>query len=271
MKTLRFFNHYSIDVSLGTMVSSRFMAEILSVDLSWATTILLGLSVWIIYTFDHLEDARSINSNAVTPRHRVHQKHFHLLSYLMISALILAAVLIFFIPHTTLLWGTVMVCMVGIYFILLKFLNMAFSYYKEVMISIVYSFGIMVGPLSIFHGSLTHLHYAIFAQFVLIAFSNLLVFSLYEEHEDRQQRFPSLVQVLGKRKTHILLQVVFLIQLGLLIWLFFNDAMAAVPLILAGMAFVLFVLSINKTFFKASRTYRLLGDFVFILPVLLLI
>jgi hypothetical protein len=69
-------NILSLDVVAGAVAGALFFGEILQVQLSFSVLTALGLTVWIIYTLDHLRDAKQILNVASTDRHRFHQEHF---------------------------------------------------------------------------------------------------------------------------------------------------------------------------------------------------
>ena len=69
----------------------------------------LGLTVWIIYTIDHLRDAKKISHQASTERHRFHQRNFRILICPLDGVAILVDVLtIFFIRKQILEWGLIL-------------------------------------------------------------------------------------------------------------------------------------------------------------------
>ena len=95
-KTYRFINNTSLDVVAGAISSALFFARIMHVTSLPQGIISLGLSVWIIYTTDHLLDARRIKQLASTERHRFHQNNFFILSVLLLLALLADVAIIFY-------------------------------------------------------------------------------------------------------------------------------------------------------------------------------
>ena len=57
MRFYRFLNLISMDVAAGAMVCAAFFAPIFKMELRTDTLVSLGISVWIIYSADHLLDA----------------------------------------------------------------------------------------------------------------------------------------------------------------------------------------------------------------------
>ena len=70
----------SLDVSFGATIMSAFIAHFLGVQVGMNIYISLFIAVWLIYTIDHLIDAKRIKSEAQSFRHKFHQKHFKPLS-----------------------------------------------------------------------------------------------------------------------------------------------------------------------------------------------
>src|SRR5690606_1037114 len=79
LKTYRLLNSLSIDVAAGAVICALFLAEILRSRPGTPALIMLGLTVWIIYSADHLLDARRIEREAVTHRHSFYQRHFQVM------------------------------------------------------------------------------------------------------------------------------------------------------------------------------------------------
>ena len=95
IKFYRFVNILSIDVALGSVCCAAWFAEILNATLKPYALVSLGLTVWIIYTADHLLDARKIHAPASTERHRYHQENFTLLFYLLLFAVLVDLIFVF--------------------------------------------------------------------------------------------------------------------------------------------------------------------------------
>src|SRR5688572_24614318 len=72
----RIIRHLSIDVAIGASSMMGLVAAFLGVDVDSIYYFLLFLITWLIYTTDHLMDARSIPHDANTARHRFHQTYY---------------------------------------------------------------------------------------------------------------------------------------------------------------------------------------------------
>ena len=85
----RLLNILSIDVAAGAVICALFFARLFEVQIKPYGLISLGLTVWIIYTADHLLDGIKTHHRAATKRHQFHQYHFKVLCVVMIVAIII--------------------------------------------------------------------------------------------------------------------------------------------------------------------------------------
>src|SRR6476659_9916470 len=85
-------NILSLDVVAGAVICSIFFSQVFNTVIRVSGIISLALSVWIIYTVDHLLDARRITRQASTVRHRFHQKNQKILySVLLLAFLVVVS------------------------------------------------------------------------------------------------------------------------------------------------------------------------------------
>src|SRR5687767_3029402 len=108
IKFYRLLNILSIDVALGSVCCAAWFAEIFNVNLKPYVLMALGLTVWIIYTIDHLLDARKIHVSASTERHRYHQTNFTPLLYALLIALLVDLIFVFLLRRIVFQWGIVL-------------------------------------------------------------------------------------------------------------------------------------------------------------------
>lgn len=262
----KYLNILSLDVVAGACICSMFVADFLNVQLHWATVATLAMCVWLIYTFDHLNDAKNIPHEANTERHRFHQRHFKTLTVCCIVTLMMAALLLFKIPNETVLWGAALSCLVLGYFLLLHLLKLKSSYHKEGTIAVLYAAGVLLGPLSVYEGELGWRIGAVFVQFSLLAFTNLVAFAVFERASDEQDFSPSLVRAIGKVRSEILLKFLTLLQMAIAVTLLFQDGFLLLELTVISMILLLSSLIFLKEFYARAYLYRLVGDAVFLLP-----
>ena len=60
LRFYQYINILSLDIAAGAVISAVFFAQIFNVQIKPYGLLALGLTVWIIYTVDHLRDAKKI-------------------------------------------------------------------------------------------------------------------------------------------------------------------------------------------------------------------
>lgn len=270
-KIYRYLNILSLDVAVGASICTVYLSKFFHVDISWPPAVVLGLTVWLIYTFDHLQDSRKIGSSANTIRYLFHQRYSNILTICCVGVLILISMLVFKLSSSTLMLGSALSCLVIAYFIFLHFLGLKASYHKEVSIAVIYSTGIFLAPFSLYKGQIFGIHILIFMQFVNMAFINLMIFSWLENDKDRHNNFPSLVHILGIKLSKTLIFVLLLAQLLTSVFLINSYKIVDISYIILAMTTILGGIAFFSEYFVQNERYRVIGDFVFLIPVLGLI
>lgn len=265
LKIIDFVQNLSLDIVAGAVISTLFFANALSVSLPSSVLIGLAIAIWLIYTADHLLDARKIDGEAINPRHNFHQRHFKLLA--VVAVLIFGGGIfnMFFLPQATIYWGLALVLLSGLYFLFLKLSKSEKG--KELFGALVYAAGIAVGPLSISE-SVEVIHIVLLAQFFLLASVNLMLFPIYETSMDIEEGISS-VATRDLKKTifsiRIFLALSFILVVAEVIAF---EGLDQEPAIMLLMSITLLVLFLYPQPFRKYRLYRILGDGVFFLPAL---
>jgi hypothetical protein len=263
----RLFNVLSLDVVAGALVCALFFARIFFVSITPYELIALGLTVWIIYTADHLRDARRIRQQASTARHRFHQLHFDVLVVVMIGLVIMDALTLTFIPTQVLAWGVVLILSVSVYLVT----HRSLKFLKELFISLMYSCGILLPSLSMTQVELNASHCILIVQFVVLALANLFVFSWFDRELDQQDRQHSFVTVVGERATRVIIWLLIILEVLLALINVFLGEYKMAPLLLGMMGLMLITIFVFRESLSKNDYYRLLGDAVFVVPVFYLI
>ncbi len=259
----RFLNILSIDVAGGAVICALFFAKIFSVFILPYGLISLGLTVWVIYTADHLVDARRAQQPAATERHRFHQQHFKLLIVLLVVVVIVDCTQLFFIRKIVFIQGLGLATAIVIYFLLQRYLK----FLKEVIGSLLYCCGVLLIPLSLKNESLNYGQLVLIVQFAITALINLLLFSWFDKSQDEQDRHSSFATTLGVGTTKIFLTILFSVQ-TILTFVQFVDGELRPVLVLVLMNTLLLLIFIKREYFEADDRYRLLGDAVFFVPMI---
>jgi hypothetical protein len=258
----RLFNILSLDIVAGALLSALFFARLLHVDVLQYGLIALGLTVWVIYTADHLRDAWNIRGEASSARHRFHQLHFRTLVMFELIAMLADALVIFFMRKPLLVWGAVLAAAVFVYLVIQRYLR----FLKEAFVACLYTCGVVLPSITITTDGISISHLLLTVLFGMIALLNLFIFSWFGYEQDKTDLQSSVVTSLGKIRVATGIWITALINLLLAVYLISRDFYTDAVVILLVMNLVLFaVYAFSKNLFVNDR-YRLIGDAVFLLP-----
>jgi len=265
IQAYRLLNILSIDIVVGAVVCALFFAKIFGVKVFPYGLISLGLTVWIIYTADHLLDAKKVQQAASTERHRFHQKYFKVLFMLMIVAAVVDFAQLFFIREKVFETGLMLSAGVIIYFFIQRYLK----FLKEISGALLYASGVLLIPLSLIH-SITTSQLILVIQFILTALINLVLFSWIDKSHDEKDKHSSFATAMGEKPTKLFLIILFVVQtIFTLIEFQISDFKFEIVIVLMNV--ILFLISVRKKYFEVNDRYRLLGDAIFMLPLIYLL
>ncbi|MGE0770233.1 MAG: hypothetical protein AB7K37_00865 [Cyclobacteriaceae bacterium] len=260
----RYFNSLSLDVAAGAVVSSAFFAHVAGQRLSISILICLGLSVWLIYTADHLLDAYRLKTEAVTARHLLHQKHFKIIGIAFMALFLVNLWIVFFLPGRIVFYGASLGVVVVFYFLV----QMRLLFLKEVFGAALYTAGVIL-PVAAAPGFINSIQFWVLTVlFFLIAMLNLMLFSWYDAERDRIHKHPSFVTALGKANARRVMFVLFatgICSVAMCWWIEWIATLQA--LIYGAMMLTLWLLLVARKHFELSDKHRLLGDVVFFYPL----
>jgi 4-hydroxybenzoate polyprenyltransferase len=265
VKLYRLFNLLSLDVVIGAIVCALFFARVFQVEVRLYGLIALGITVWLIYTVDHLRDARNIHGPASTERHRFHQLHYRQLIAVAAVALIVDIIMILFIRQQVLEWGIALSLIVFAYLIVQSYL----MFLKEMFIAVLYTCGVLLLSVPVSTVQLDTSHYLLIAQFALTAFTNLIMFSWFDRDLDQQDKSHSFVTISGEKITRNVIWFLMCLLFALLL-LQLIDGLSFPSLIIGIMDVILMAIFIFRRTLARDDHYRLFGDAVFFLPVVYL-
>ncbi len=269
----RYLRILSLDVALGAVFNAWMLARIADAYFSPVYLVELGLMVWMVYTADHLMDARTIQHTASTPRHRFHQRF----ALPMMALLVLvAALFIYLIPPDagSTLWRNSLALFSLIVLYLASLIwarKRGYRYvYKELFIAIVYVAGIAMVPLSKADEPFTWLNLLYLMRLFCLAHVNLLLFSLLEYEVDLRDDHPSILKWFGPAKVKRFIRAMLVIgpALGILA-LYLDPAHRIEMLFLSSMEVILILVYLYRKYLVKGELYRVLGDGIFLLPGLL--
>lgn len=265
-RIFQYLNAVSIDIVAGAIAGALFFGKIFQVQIKSIGLVALGLTVWVIYTVDHLRDARRIPHPATTLRHRFHQENFRLLTYLLCAAFIVDAVAIFFIRKQVFEWGLLLTGAVILYLLFHRSLR----FLKELFVASLYTAGVVLLSVSVTPLNLRTTQYLLILQFAIAAWTNLVLFSWFDRTFDQRNDQNSFVTILGGKAAQIFLYCIFGVSLLLSVGQLLLGTPVVPVLILFMMNATLFVIFMFREPLEADEKYRLIGDAVFLFPFLLL-
>ncbi len=277
-QALRLLGVLSLDVVAGANAWAILWARVLGTPIDWRNHVALSLVVWLVYALDHLLDARSIPHQASSRRHAYYQRHrsnIWLVWWLLMG--IATPFCLFLLPFETILIGFAVGTLVVIHFIIHVLLrpqgNLILQ--KELGTAMAFTLGVLLGPLSLVEGLRFPLGaQLLLAQCFLLALTNLVLFSLFDQESDTTDQQSSMVRLVGAKRARLLLvlfSLTFLVafagQLVLAESLFDWVVQALVFLIFAGHALLL----IFYPYFAERERYRVVADWLFSLPFFVLL
>jgi hypothetical protein len=264
-KPYQYVNILSLDVVAGSVICSLFFARIFNTEISLPALMVLALTVWVIYTVDHLRDARSISKTASTDRHRFHQKHFRPVLGVLVVVAAADFILLWFVPSQILLAGVVLWCLVFIYLLFQRYLK----FFKEFVIACLYTAGILLPSMAMGAGEFHPLYSLLIIKFLITALTNLLLFSFFDHRMDQDHEQESFVTWFGPASTRYGILFLGLLNIVSGIWLW--NAHQDVALIFMGMNAILLTILLFQKRLMGNNHYRILGDAVFFIPLFYLL
>ncbi|MEP5611822.1 MAG: hypothetical protein ABJP45_06205 [Cyclobacteriaceae bacterium] len=259
-RAYRLLQHLSIDIVFGAVILLHFFSKIYGTSPSWQTSTLLGCSIWLIYTFDHLRDSRSAKLGN-RERYTFHSRNQKALRIGMMVVFCLALTTLFFVPRQLILGGSILVVFSLVYVLF----QTTFSRLgmKEAYIAIIYTLGVLLSPIV----ATQNFDGYSFIVLLILSFLNLIIFSWFEFEEDEADSFTSIATQMGKSNLFKLILAISSIGFAIAILSFDRFPMYAAYMLIVLVIFVLLVF--NDQWAMQKSRYRKIGDAVFLLPILL--
>lgn len=199
MKSLRklysYFHLLSLDVVLGAIAGMLFFAHVLSLAMYIEIAIILGLTVWIIYTLDHLMDVKKTTGQPNSLRHDFHFKNEKKLQLLVGITFVLVFILLIFLPslHFVIIPGIILAATIACSLGLIYFFGKRIAFMKEFLIATFYVLGIVLAPSTLFEKSIPASFYSLAVLYFLVAWVNLLMLSYLDKESDQEDGFDSVI------------------------------------------------------------------------------
>lgn len=265
LKFYRLLSVLSIDVAVGAVCSSVWFAVFFGVKPGGIAFIVLGLTVWIIYTLDHLVDARTIKTPANAKRYQFHQQHFSIIGVVWMLAIVCDGVLVFFMSEEILYDGLWLSALVIIYFLFHRYVG----FLKEFTIAVLYTVGVLLPTLSLKGAPPVASEWVVISSFLLTALTNILLFSWVDHDADISDGQHSFAIAFGRRHTQQFVSMLFIAQAILQLIIIYWVGAAPVILLLSMNSVLLFIFFCAERL-KKNDSFRLVGDAIFFFPAVAL-
>ena len=263
----KIFTWLSLDVTVGAIVFMCFLSREFATPVHPKEAIALGISVWLIYTIDHLLDVRTASS-LVSDRRKFHHRYFN---FLLVACGVFISGGIFIVSllsERLLIYGIIMAVIASGYLIFARLRG--WSAFKEIQIAIGYALGVSLVPLSHLD-QMTSWHWQVLGMLFLTAFFNLILFSWFDTEQDRKEGFESLATYLGERAIRVLLWFLMGLSISGILALIVCGAPHALIIFFLVSSTVNLLIWRLANFFGRQDLYRFIGDGVFLLPIIWLI
>jgi 4-hydroxybenzoate polyprenyltransferase len=252
------YNLLSLDVVAGSVSCCYFFGKLTNTPVHPISFLVLAITVWIIYTIDHLIDARNVYVKASSDRHQFHQVYYKVLTKVVGAISILNVGLLIFLERRLLFLGIGLAFFVVVYFIVKQF----YPLLKEILIALLYTLGILLPVISNTSFQWDYAYLPIVILFFLLCWINLLVFSYIDVEGDERDGYRSAVLVLGKIRSKQMIYVLFMSSSALVL---ISKPIAA-GLMLFLCLLIMMLLFKFSSWSNVHDRYRIIGDAVFLLP-----
>lgn len=260
----RLLSNLSIDVACGSVVLALFFADVFRSAIKPHGLAVLFLTVWVIYTTDHLIDSRNVKHEASSNRHQFHQRHFRTIAVFVVVAVCVIILLLFFVRTPIVLSGMVLAMLVVVYLLI----NQLTSSFKEFLVAMLYTCGVALPAFAVSARIMSTESSLFIMEVFLLAWINLLLFSLYDQYRDRRDGFSSFVVIHGEKFSLTVLALLFVVLAAVLLY-----HLIALPslhaFVIMMMALTLAAIFIFRKTFADSDRYRFVGDLIFLYPLFL--
>ncbi len=236
--------------------------------------IVLPVSVWVIYSTDHILDSFKKRGKAIIERHNFYYHYKDLLiTFTTLSAIIVFVLSVLYLDKQIVTGGIILLLLIIVYFGAINMFgnNIRNNTPKEIIIAIIYTTGIIMGPLIWYNGIPPYHIIFIILVILVLAWAEGIMISWFDFDDDICDGYCSFSTAYGKENTRsFLIGLHAIVEVSILIYLFSIEisdiTFALIILFIMNMLLGLIIMFPNNNFFK--KNYRLTGEGVFVLPAL---
>lgn len=177
---------------------------------------------------------------------------------LVLVAISINCVLMYFIRKPVFLGGAYLIAGVGVYLFVQQYMKMI----KEIVIALLYTAGVALIPMTVTTLLLRDWPWILILQFFLTALANLIMFAWFDHEHDLRDRYGSFVTTVGEKGSRYCIWIVLIV--AILLTAFSEHTFASFFILLSDV--VLLVIFKYQVYFRKNDRFRLLGDAVFFIP-----
>jgi len=271
---IRLIRLFSLDIVAGAMASLVFASQVMDVELHRSYYLIMALTVWLIYTLDHVMDGARTRGKSESETSNFFYKYKIPVIFVFLILLVLNFRLIVYrLDEKIIQFGMGPGIAVVFYLLMKRYYDgkLKWLFIKELWITVIYTLAIWGGTVILAGDSVSLSQAFLIASFGLIIFSNVLIYSIYEREMDVREDNKSFARDFGLKaavNTAVLSLVASILGI-VLAYLFFEAALNyCLPLLLVS-ASMLIILSFPKIFAK-RKLYGVAADLLLLLFFLVL-
>lgn len=269
-------NLLSIDVALGAVAGGIMASGVTGCAPEWGYWVVLPLSVWLVYTADHIIDGLNASPPLLHERHLFHRRN---MKALIIAGIPLALLTAFFafstLPGRMIIYGLVLGLLILAYLGLVMSISRGSprALQKELLVALFYTAGIW-GPLYVMQTEHSTYEWLIMLIFFMLAFADLLLLSILELGRDSQEGEPSFPGNYGPEVAKRLFQFISILALSgaAFVMLTGQDPLHRKASLLLGIMDILLIFIFEL--YEGSKKelgFRYFSELVFLVPALMLL
>jgi len=263
-------------VVLGALAGGVMAEKVLETKAGFYWWVILALSVWIIYTFDHLLDAIKIKDRTLAGRRVFYYNNLKILFVvLFIVGLADVYLSLRFFSSRVIFYGGLLGLITALYFLLIHLIDnqKLFLFQKEIIVALIYTAGIYLVPVLTSPEMINTQQILIIISFFLLVWSDILLIAVFERKDDLHDGFASFPVIFGIQKTDRLIQrlvkAVFVLQIFTIAFFPYKNIYFVANLLLVAIGLGQLLIWNKRLYLQKNNRYRLLTEFVFYLPALM--
>tara|TARA_Y100001972_G_scaffold128095_2_gene187386 strand:- start:4631 stop:5437 length:807 start_codon:yes stop_codon:yes gene_type:complete len=262
----RYFRWLSLDIVLGAVIFLGFLGSLYELMIPASVYLALAITVWLIYSVDHLIDSRNIRTS--DPRRVFHQKYFKQVVFFAGIVSVVGLINVYYLPVEIIRAGAILAACCILYLMLVYFLPGLWL--KELLVAIGYASGIFLTPISLLD-SLQTIDFILFTQLAVLALVNLLVFSVYDRESDIKNGFGSITCLLGAGSVSLIWALLsLLIGSSVYLGVVLAEKYQIIQFVYLIMTCILVGVMRFQPFFGQNERFRVVGDAIFFVPAIFL-